>query len=97
MTLKIGLKLTNVSNRLINATKIINKPIAIKGSSVKDTRLKILPQKVKLPKIAMNREISNVSFQTGNFIFIIMIHRYIQLDQCIEIILREILGKELIA
>ena len=93
VTLKTGLKLTNVSNKLINATRIINKLIAIRGSLVKDTRLKILSQKVKLPKTAMNKEISNVSFQTGNCIFIIMIHKFKQSDQCNEILIRVILGK----
>ena len=60
---------------------------------MKETRVKMLPQKVKLPKTAMNIEINKLIFQTGNLILIIMIHQFNLINQCIEVSVRGKLGK----
>ena len=74
INLNIGLKLTNVKRRLVRANNIIKKPIRSNGSSIGERRSVKCDQKEKLPKMVINNDMSNVTFQSAidDFIWTIL-------------------------
>jgi hypothetical protein len=68
--LKMGLKLSRVSKRLIIAIRIIKKLRNSSGSCWIDTRWIMLCQNEKLAKILIKIETNNSSFQIDSVFFI---------------------------